>query len=531
MFSSVLETALPNKKIKSVFTVSLSLVALAAMAFVIPVNRAQAADKTMRIAVPFGPKSSVPDPRARQNGWLSNRAGVSETLISLGYDMALQPRLAESFSNVSPTEWKLTLRPNVKFHDGSIMTAEDVRASFEKLDQEGHPAHNPRLSKLLGLDAITVEDPHTLVFKTKTPNSAFLWSLTEPSAAVMREGTDDLPLIGTGPFVFVTAETDKTYRTQKFADYWGGDPKLDAIVMDALSDSSVAALALQAGDVDLVTNYPEPDFAELKNKGEGQLFSNPTTRLFFFQVRTADGPLANESLRTAISLGLDRDTIVAASLNGVGGEVANGIFPTSMESWVNSGLSLKYDPEQAKAVLDQAGIKDTNGDGNRELEGVEVLLKIRSYEGRAALRPTLEITQAMLQQIGIRSEISMAEYDANNEALKAGEIQMHLQAWGTAPLGDPNYFPSTLVESGVGYNFSGYSNPELDDLLVKGRESFDDEVRKDYYDRIQEIINTDLPLIPVFHKTQVSVGNGKVDGYRIHPAETYLVTPDLTLAD
>ena len=531
MFTSVLETTLSTKNIRSAVVASLSLGALATMMFVAPQVPAYAADKTMRIAVPFGPKSSVPDPRARQNGWLSNRAGVSETLLGLGYDMTMQPRLAESFENISPTEWKLILRANVRFHDGTTMTAEDVKASFEKLNQEGHPAHNPRLSKLLGLEAILVSDPRTLVFKTKSPNSAFLWSLTEPSAAVMKEGTDELPLIGTGPYVFVSAETDKTYQTRKFADYWGGEPKLDAIVMDALSDPSVAALALHAGDVDLVTNYPEPDFASLKDKGEGQLFSNPTTRLFFFQVRTADGPLANEALRTAISLGLDRETIVAASLNGVGGEVANSIFPASMESWANNGISLEYDPEKAKALLDEAGLKDTNGNGNREIDGTEISLKIRSYEGRAALRPTLEITQAMLQQIGIGSEISMAEYDANNEALKAGEIQMHLQAWGTAPIGDPNYFPSTLVESGVGYNFSGYSNSELDDLLVKGRESYDDEVRKEFYDRIQEIINTDLPLIPVFHKTQVSVGNGKVEGYKIHPAETYLVTPDLTLAD
>jgi len=522
---------LSDQKIRTTVKALFGLSALAMIAVAVPAQYAYAAEKTMRIAVPFGPKSSVPDPRARQNGWLSNRAGVSETLIGLGYDMTMQPRLAESFENLSPTEWKLTLRKNVKFHDGSAMGAQDVKASFEKLDMEGHPGHNPRLSRLLGIESITVEDGHTLIFKTKSPNSAFLWSLTEPSAAVLKDGTDELPLIGTGPFVFVLAETDKTYQTRKFADYWGGEPKLDSIVMDALSDPSVAALALQAGDVDLVTNYPEPDYAALQGNGEGQLFSNPTTRLFFFQVRTADGPLANDTLRTAVSLGLDRETIVAASLNGVGGEVANSLFPATMASWANAGLTLDYDPEKAKELLEEAGIKDTNGDGNRELDGEEISLKIRSYEGRAALRPTLEITQAMLQQIGIGSEISMAEYDANNEALKAGEIHMHLQAWGTAPQGDPDYFPSTLVETGVGYNFSGYSNKELDELLKKGRENFDDEVRKAHYDRIQEIINAELPLIPVFHKTQVSVGNGKVEGFKIHPAETYLVTPDLTLAE
>ena len=104
------------------------------------------APKELVIAAPFGPKSSVPDPRARQNGWLSNRAGVSETLIGLGYDMSMQPRLAVSYENLSPSQWKITLRKGIKFHDGSVLTAADVKASFAKLDVEGHPAHNPRLS-------------------------------------------------------------------------------------------------------------------------------------------------------------------------------------------------------------------------------------------------------------------------------------------------------------------------------------------------------------------------------------------------
>lgn len=503
---------------------------ISSICFPVLATNAAAAEKNLRIAVPFGPKSSVPDPRARQNGWLSNRAGVSETLIGLGYDMTMQPRLAKRFENLSPTEWKIILRDDVLFHDGSKMTAEDVKASFEKLDIEGHPGHNPRLSRLLGIESITIQDPHTLVFKTQSPNSAFLWSLTEPSAAVLKDGTDELPLVGTGPFVFVSAETEKYYETRKFADYWGGEPKLDTITMDALSDAAVAALALRSGDVDLVTNYPEPDFAKLKETGDGQLFEGETTRLFFFQVKTSEGPLANKTLRQAVSLGLDRKTIVDAVLSGVGGAPANSLFPATMASWVNSDLTLDYDPEKAITLLDEAGIKDTNGDGNRELNGEELVLKIRSYEGRPALRPTLEITQALLQQIGINAEIAIGEYDANNDALKAGEIDMHLQAWGTAPQGDPDYFPSTLVETGVSYNFSGYSNPELDELLAKGRADFDDELRKVHYDRIQEILNDDLPLIPVFHKTQVSVGNGMISGYRIHPAETYLVTPDLDLA-
>ena len=325
--------------------------------------------------------------------------------------------------------------------------------------------------------------------------------------------------------------SDKTYQVTGFDAYWGGAPSLDRLVIDAIRDPSVAALALQAGDVDLVTNYPEPEFARLKEEGGAQLFSAPTGRLFFIQVNVADGPLANATLRKAVSLGLDRDTIVEASLVGVGGEAAQGIFPENMATWANTELSLPYDPEAAMAMLDGAGIVDTDGNGIRELDGEDIALQMRSYEGRAALRPSLEISQVMMRQIGLAVEIAMGEWGANNDALQAGDIDMHLQAWGTAPQGDPDYFPSTLAATDGSSNVGGYSNPELDALLVEGRSLFTTEERQPIYAQIQAILNEDLPLIPLFHKTQVSVGNGKVEGYRIHPAETYLATPDLTVVE
>lgn len=511
-------------------TKSLMLASITAASLFATTN-AFAEGKQMVIAVPFGPTNSTPDPRARKNGWLSNRAGVSETLIGLGYDMSMQPRLAVSYENLSETQWKITLREGVVFHDGSPVTATAVKESFEKLNEEGHPGYNDRLSKLLDIQSIDTPDELTIVFTTNTPNSAFLWSLTEPSAAVMKDGTADMPLIGTGPFVFEHAETNKTYITRSFADYWGGVPKLDRLVIDAISDASVAALALQSGDVDLVTNYPEPDFAKLKEAEEGQLFSGATTRLFFYQLRVGDGPLANDSIRQAVSLSLDRETIVAAALAGVGGDVANTIFPASMTSWVNSDLSLPFDPVKAQELLDDAGITDTDGNGIRELNGQDIVLKLRSYEGRPALRPTLEISQVLLQQVGIGAEIAMGEFGANNDALQAGEIDMHLQAWGTAPQGDPDYFPSSLVATDASSNVSGYTNPELDALLAEGRNLFTTEERQPIYAKVQTIVNQDLPLIPLFHKTQVSVGNGNIVGYRIHPAETYLASPELDLVE
>lgn len=485
-------------------------------------NPIMAEKSQLTIAVPFGPTNSAPDPRARQNGWLSNRAGVSETLLGLDYNMRLFSRLAKSYENIAPTQWQFKLRQGVKFHDGSLVDASAVKASLEKIEDKEHPAYNIRLSKLLDLNKIEVVDPLTLIFHTNTPNAAFPWALTEPSAAVMKDGTKDLPLIGTGPFVFVSAVANQSYEVRAFQDYWAGHPRAEAIRIDAIPDSTTAMLALNSGDVDLVTNYPEADFTRLQKQKTGQLFSNATTRLFFYQLRVTDGITASSQMRQAISLALDRDLIVEVALSGVGGEKANGIFPESMASWYNSDVALPYNPEKAKALLKEIGMVDTNNDGVLEMNGKEVVIYIRTYEGRPALKPTIEITQALLSQVGLKSVVSIGEFGANNDALKRGEIQMHLQAWGTAPIGDPSYFPETLLKSDASNNIGGYANDELNQLLKAGRMEFDQEKRKTIYHRVQSIVNEDLPLIPLFHKKQTSVGNGKIVGYQIHPAETYL---------
>lgn len=486
----------------------------------------------LTVSMGFGLSETVPDPRARTNGWYANRAGISETLLGLDHEMRLVPRLAVAWENAAPDTWVLTLREGVRFHDGGLMDAAAVKASFDVLGQEGHPGRNPRLLRLLDLAAVEAEGM-TVIFRTNRPNAAFPWALTEPSAAVLRpEGAPGLPLIGTGPYVFVANEPNRRLTVRAFPDYWGGAPQLAEIRFDAIPDAQTARLALAAGDVQLVINYPETDFARLARDGAGalQLFSAPTTRLFFMAANLRAGPMAEPALREAVSLAIDRDALVEIAAGGVGAVPARTIFPAAMAAWVNAAVTLSDDPARAAALLDAAGARDTNGDGVREWNGAPLRLTLATYEGRAALRPAAEALQAMLGAVGIGVELRVAEYDANNAALRAGQIDLHLQAWGTAPLGDPGYFPETLLHSEAGLNDGGYANPRLDALLAEGRTAFDPAARRAIFDEVQAVILADLPLIPLFHATQTSVGNGRVRGFRIHPAETYLVTPELALA-
>ena len=127
--------------------------ALIAVSVAVPVV-AQATSLT--IATAFGPNAEVPDPRAGYNGWMSNQAGVTETLMGIDYDMNLYPRVAESIEKASDTQWRVTLREGVKFHDGTPVTAQSVIDAITPILEEGNDAHNARVAKLLGLAGMSM---------------------------------------------------------------------------------------------------------------------------------------------------------------------------------------------------------------------------------------------------------------------------------------------------------------------------------------------------------------------------------------
>lgn len=507
----------------------LVLAALAALALPFA-HPAAAQEGSLTIAYHSGPANEAPDPRARQFGWLSNQMGVTETLMGLDHDMQLYPRLAEGIEQTSPTTWRVTLRAGVTFHDGSPVTAQSVIDSLTPISEEGHPAHNPRMVNLLDLAGMTTDGDRIVIFETNAPNAAFPWTLTEPGVVVLGEISEAFPINATGPFIFREAVTDQFYRVEANPSYRDGPPALAEATIRKMTDPAAAALAFEAGEIDLVINYPETDYERILSTG-AQGYAAPTTRLFFYGLNVKNGPLSNPLIRRAVSLAIDRQGIVDAVLGGVGGVSAGAIFPQAMTSWA-ADIAPVYDPVEAERLLAEAGAVKQGGQWT--LNGEPLTIRIVTYSSRAALPPSAELTQAYLNAIGLGATVTIGEYGANNEAIGNGTADMHLQAWGTAPQGDPSYFPAaTLAGSGyvTGGNVGGYENPELDKLLKEGQETFDEAKRKEVYMSIQELIAEDAGLIPVFHANQTSVGRKGLSGFRVHPAETYWLDTGVSLSE
>lgn len=507
------------------------LVVAALAALSLPFAQPAAAQEgSLSIAYHSGPANEAPDPRARQFGWLSNQMGVTETLMGLDHDLQLYPRLAEGIEQTSPTTWRVTLRAGVTFHDGSPVTAQSVIDSLTPISEEGHPAHNVRLVDLLDLASMSTDGELVVVFETNEPNAAFPWTLTEPGVVVLGEASDAFPINATGPFIFREAVTDQFYSVEANPNYRDGPPALAEATIRKMTDPAAAALAFEAGEIDLVINYPETDYERILSTGATG-YAAPTTRLFHYAVNHRSGPMSNVLIRRSVSLAIDRDAIVEAVLSGVGGVSAGAIFPQAMEAWA-ADIAPAYDPAEAERLLAEAGAVKENG--LWMLEGEPLTIRIVTYSSRAALPPTAELTQAFLQAIGATATVSIGEFGANNEAIQNGTADMHLQAFGTAPQGDPSYFPELLLAGpsfNIGGNVGGYDNPDLNALLTQGRQTFDEAERREIYIRIQELIAEEAALIPVFHGNQTSVGREGLSGFSVHPAETYWLDTEVSLSE
>lgn len=502
-----------------------SRLTFAACLAVSPLVPAIATAESLSISVTFGPTAEVPDPRVGYNGWMSNQTGVTETLMGIDYDLNLYPRLAESIEQSSPTTWRLELRDGLKFHDGSSVTAQAVVDAITPISQEGEPGYNARIAKVLDVAGMSAEGDKTVVFETNSPNAAFQWSLSDPGVAILGAASEGFPINATGPYIFREAVTDQLYRVEANADYRLGAPGFDEVRVVASQDPATAALAFEAGEIDMVINYPETDFDRIKETG-ALGFTAPTARLYFYSMNTASGPLANPLIRQAVSLAIDRDGIVDAVLSGVGGVPAGTIYPEG-KGWA-SDIPAAYNPARAEELLAEAGAVKTGG--RWMLDGAPLEIEILTYASRAALPPTAELTQAFLQQIGLTATVRVGEYGASNDTLLAGEGDMFLQAWVMLPQGDPASILGFLLASDGGSNAGRYSNPVMDQLLIDGRTTFEQAKREAIYDEVQQLIATDVPLIPVFHVSQANVAKAGLTGYAVHPTETYWITHETTFA-
>ncbi|MEM9971440.1 MAG: ABC transporter substrate-binding protein [Pseudomonadota bacterium] len=510
---------------------NLRLLLPVAVAIGLCVTPVAADDGTVRIAVPFGFNDQNPDPASGWNGWRTSDSGVTETLFWLDQDGALSPRLAESATSLSPTEWEIRLREGVTFHDGAPLNAEAVRFSIMRVVSPDSAVHNERIASLIGIADVTVVDPMTVRIVTEIPNAAFLNDLVDPGLSILSPGSDAEQFYGTGPFMLDEIVAGEKIATVRFEDYWGGRAAAARIELLTLTDPATVMLALEAGDIDIAANFPDSDLPRVLAREDLTVDAVSDGRLMFFRMQTETGPLADIRVRHALDHLMPREQIVESVLHGRGGTAGVGMFPAE-KPWTNPELTVTpYDRETALALLAEAGITDTDGDGRLEQDGELFSVVIRSYEGRPSMRPAAELYQAHLEAAGIATELRiLRDWTVAVDDFREGRADMLMFSTNATPTGNPAYFANVALRTGAVENYGNWSHAEFDGLLRDAIEAFDPEERTRILNRMQVIVAEERPIVTAFFKNRVVVARDNVKDFKMNPAGIYLVDNRLHVA-
>jgi len=462
---------------------------------------------------------------------LKEKALVVETLVECEPNFDLMPGLALSWKNIDDTTWELKLREGVRFHDGSLMTAEAVKWSLERAINV-----NPKVQSFTKIKSIEAADDYTLIITTAEPNADLPASLHYSNTAIISPNSVDqngnlIKPIGTGPFMLKKWDTGTgELEVVKNENYWGGVPKLDEIVIRPLPDPNTRALALEKGEIDFTCDPPYNELDRLNAMDGLKVELHQTARNYILEMNLKKEPFNDIKVRKAISQAIDREAIVEHVLFGCGAP-AKGPFMPGM-AWTNEKLKgYPYDPEKAKQLLAEAGWKDSNGDGVIDKKGRPFKVTLMTYPQRPGLPPMAQTIQAQLKKVGIDVKIEVMEWGAISERVEKGAWDLKLSAWATAMIPTPSYYLQALYYSKNNPD-TGYHNTTVDRLVEACMSAYDQQEKYDLSKQVQEIVEDELPIITIAHYGVAVVMKDKVKGYEFNPtAHDYMLTTEVYIEE
>ena len=451
---------------------------------------------------------------ATKNAYQLVRLGLAETLTRLTPQMKLVPWLAKEVNNVDPTTWRVSLRPNAKFWDGTPVTAQDIQAAFQA-NWAAYPAAGGLLSKDT---QIKVVDPTTLEFKTPDPIGNFANVISAQFFAIHKNGTTM-----TGPYKPANLAVGQELDSEAFAEHWDGPPPMAKLTIRLVTDANARVLALRSGDVDLV--YGVPPQAARSVGGEFTIKTVSSGREDYMVVNHRRLPFSDKAVREATALGIDRTALLTIGLAGQG-SVATGMFPP--DQGVQNVDMQSSDPAKAKQVLDAAGWIP-GPDGVRAKDGQRLSFQLLTAPARTEWTPMAVAIQSQLQTLGYDIQIEQVK-NIGDQLAQNQDFDIAMYSANMLVTGDPLYiFNQTLAKGGPA-NYGGYNNPQLETTLGSLRAEADAAKRQALAVQAQEIVKADSPNIYILVVPFIAANSKKVKGYTLHPNDLYIVDNQISVA-
>lgn len=467
------------------------------------------ADTVIDVAAPFEIQSAEPS----TSGHIFTRMGIAETLVDADHQGRLLPGLATEWAvSGDGLSWRFALRPGVRFHDGSAMTAAAVVNALEIARAKPGPVGG------LPIAAITAAEGAVIITLTEA-RAALPAFLAESRAQILAPdayGADGqaVAVIGTGPFRVMELVPPLSLRAASFADYWGQPPHVPEVTYTAVSRAETRALMAESGDADFVFNLDPASVTRLSQSDAVQVMSVAIPRTLLLKVNAAHPFLNTPETRQALSLAIDRAGIAQAVLRYPEG--ADQLFPPAIGAWHNDGIApLQYDVAAARASLAAQGWI-AGADGILTRDGQRFALTLTTYPDRPELPLVAAVLEQQFRAIGVEVTINSTNSSEIPAGHQAGTLELGLLARNFALIPEPiGTVLSDYAPSGD-WGAMGWENPEIVALaqaLARG-EGGDAERA-----RISAILQAELPVIPIAWYQQTLAVRAGVEGAIIDPWE------------
>jgi peptide/nickel transport system substrate-binding protein len=483
--------------------------------------------KTLVIGMPFD--QPIPDAhKATGLPAIGAAAQVGDLLVLLR-GTTVVPWLAESWKSADGGRSLIfKIREGVKAHDGSTITATDVKWSIERFRK-----FSVGRSALAPVTEVTVVDPYHVKVTTKAPFAPLLrtfayspitvYSKTAYDKAASDDAFSRHP-VGPGPFQFVEWIPGQRMVLKAFPGYWAGAPKVDGIEFRTILDEASRIAALEAGEVSVIHAFGPVEAGRLEKEHGIQVYNPPSAGFIRLNMNTQRPPFNDVRVRQAVAYALNRDEFTNGLFLGTA-PMAHSLVPSEAVGYTDRYDVYTYNPAKARQLLKEAGAPN-----------LQFTLSYGS--GRYLLDSDMvALVQAQLAKVGITVRIEAMEWAEFSAAIRKGPAENTTEmtfTWWRTVNGDPDSAIGIYASRELppkGNNVALYHSNEFDRLYAAQQVETDEAKRLQEIDALQKLLMSDLPSFPLYYQPQFWAARDTVSGFKeaITPLSTMRPLYDVSI--
>lgn len=440
---------------------------------------------------------------------MSILSNVYEPLVRMDANDEIVPALATDWEiSDDGKEYTFNLRTDATFHDGTPITAEDVKYT---MDQTVASAYTGPYVNFIEKTEVVDED--TVKITLQYAYAPFLALCTVYSEVIPNGCYENADIdmskmpVGSGPYKFVEwAQGDKIVF-EAYEGYYQGQASIKNLTYKVISDSTTAALALESGEIQMNLNVGTADVESLRDKENITLLEEPGTAFYYVILNTNVEELQDENVRKAINMAISKQNLIDGANDGFG-TATNTFIAEGLPGYRADFEPHPYDVEAAKELMAQSAYPD----------GFEISLTIpesRSTHG--------QLIKADLAQIGIDVTIDIVETGTLWDTLENMKHEMSIVGWSYVVMDPDVGYYSLYKKDDLSGNYTGWGNEETDALLLAGRTSTDADERDQIYAELEEKFQGAAPYVPLYWGTEFCAHNAALQGVTIPSCSLYYV--------